>query len=571
MISKCLYLITNILEKKKIGNYLTVVVIFCIVFPVVFSDSLGHGRSIILHVPFWISYLFILWRNLLLKSILSFFDGFIVTTLPILFTLITHFYGYHHFGGYDLSMLIDASWRAYIGQIPFVDFYFTVPPLFFIGGKLAFLLFGPKWSSILLFNTLFSLLQALIVIAILKLYKIRALYIVPLILTGLLLPTWITSHWWHSIITNSTGVVFIISCWCFLQNPSFLSSKILIILAGGGLILCKPNVAYPLYMSISIIVFYFSTERILFLLLLIAGLLFSLSVLLLNSIDPILLIKSYMSIAKGRAKMNLWIPPEYTFFDSLLLLFQYAVLFLPLAISLFFFNKSVFFESYEREDLAVIFLSFSSIFCGLLGLKTNWDIKNNDFTLIVIGSAMISHVVYENFSRSDMKNLLIFSIVFSVSTLTWVNVALGKSRWRNHRVGYGSFFEFVETEEVVREGFFINLRTGHRFNRVLLQVKEVLDKVSDRNHVFMGPRIECLYAQFQITSPSGLPIWWHPGSAYCNEDIGDIIKQFKSLNFEAAIFLKNDFTRMPSEIIEYLYFEFERDNSLGDLTVFYRL
>jgi hypothetical protein len=55
--------------------------------------------------------------------------GFVLIFFASYLTII---FGYRQFGGYDLSPLIDLSWRFSRGETPGVDFINTFPPLLLV-------------------------------------------------------------------------------------------------------------------------------------------------------------------------------------------------------------------------------------------------------------------------------------------------------------------------------------------------------------------------------------------------------------------------------------------------------
>ena len=87
-------------------------------------------------------------------KILIFIHLFIVL---LLFYTINSF-GMHQIGGFDHSAMIETAWRLEQGFTPIRDFYCTFPFLFYFGLDLSYKLFGVKWSSIIIINSLFSIL-----------------------------------------------------------------------------------------------------------------------------------------------------------------------------------------------------------------------------------------------------------------------------------------------------------------------------------------------------------------------------------------------------------------------------
>jgi len=70
----------------------------------------------------------------------------VVLTLNALFLNYNAFRGFNFF---DMGSFLDASWRIYCGQIPYVDFIFTTGPLHLYMNVFFFLLFGFGKSAVL--------------------------------------------------------------------------------------------------------------------------------------------------------------------------------------------------------------------------------------------------------------------------------------------------------------------------------------------------------------------------------------------------------------------------------------
>src|ERR1035438_1543266 len=63
------------------------------------------------------------------------------------------------FGGYDYSAMIQAGWIQLSSLVPFKDYPCTYPPLFFLGDRYAFLIFGVRWIAFVLLGAVFAVLS----------------------------------------------------------------------------------------------------------------------------------------------------------------------------------------------------------------------------------------------------------------------------------------------------------------------------------------------------------------------------------------------------------------------------
>jgi hypothetical protein len=101
------------------------------------------------------------------------------------------------------------------------------------------------------------------------------------------------------------------------------------------------------------------------------------------------------------------------------------------------------------------------------------------------------------------------------------------------------------------------------------QLLQALSESDDRN-VFLGPRLELFYARFGLSSPRGLPLWWHDGTSYTERDALKIEQSFIRAKFSRAIFFKQDFTRFPDALRDYVDREYSIDEKYSQLTIFWR-
>ena len=121
----------------------------------------------------------------------------------------------------------------------------------------------------------------------------------------------------------------------------------------------------------------------------------------------------------------------------------------------------------------------------------------------------------------------------------------------------------------IDDGFFGKFETRRQFRDLLQQVDSVVD-ASKGKKIFFGPLMEFLYAREGLSSPSNLPVWWHPGSSYAISREPDISQAWQEHRFDVLIFNKNDRTRFPQALLSEIQSQYEFDNSNRAIDVFYR-
>jgi hypothetical protein len=237
-----------------------------------------------------------------------------------------------------------------------------------------------------------------------------------------------------------------------------------------------------------------------------------------------------------------------------------ALILLPLAVV---FNRG---RLHRRNTLAVA-LAVSLLFIGVYSALTNCEAQSVSWPLLMFGTAILTYD--PSFARLFKPRFLL--LYLSILALIGVYLfGLGYIRNRIEIVGNRKFYEdYLAPNPVSDNPVFRGLRTGPRFQTVLAQIKQVLDGPNSHN-VFFGPRMEFGYAAFNRPSPTGLPLWWHPGSSFGLADEQRILQEWKSKNFDCLVFLKHDFTRYSPELMKILHADYTFVESASELTVLYR-
>lgn len=67
---------------------------------------------------------------------------------------------------------------------------------------------------------------------------------------------------------------------------------------------------------------------------------------------------------------------------------------------------------------------------------------------------------------------------------------------------------------------------------------------------------------------SSKPLWWHPGSSYAIRREKNVIKTFENSHFDVLIFLKNDRTRIPGTLLNYIDSSYHIDRKSDYLDIY---
>jgi hypothetical protein len=484
-------------------------------------------------------------------------------TTPFVAALIAQRLGMRQFCGYDLSMVVDTGWRISIGQRAFRDFYMTVPPVFAFGAALAFRVFGTAWNSLVIFNTAVCLSFGVASVGLLWRGGYRSVTNLAPVSFACVIPVLVDGYWWHSSVTSVIAVFYLTSLMCWRRRLADTVLRVAVVSSTALLALSKPNVAIPMIGLTGASLILNAELRYAYLPLLAASAAAVLGLLYSSGTSVVGLVSSYAAVS-GRAGLNLFAPPGAEPWSVYLSVGMIALLAAP---SIFLLGRNRVSRTLPTIEVQLIIAALVSSY---LGMRTNWDVKQNDFPLLIGGLSFVMPIV----GTPDRFSLAAGRVFVSSCALTCgCLLSLGATRWRLDGCGYGAFYETQLDTTPFRDGFFSGLVSGARLHRVIDEVSAALT-VGNRSKyspkVFFGPRMEFCYAYFSLQSPTGLPVWWHPGSSFPEGDTDLIAGRFVNHRFDILIFLKSDFTRMPDSILRYLPSAYQRDDSNPELTVFRR-
>jgi len=491
-----------------------------------------------------------------------------IAMLPLILLMVLSIpFGYDQFGGYDLSPMIDAAWRSTCGQVPYVDFAYTLPPSFYAGCVLAHACLGVQWSSFIEIYVLYTVICIILIWMALWRANVRHPAILLLVVAGLMVPQWFTSYWWHSSVTSLACCLFLAWMLAFIEKPASIFNALILAVAMAWLALGKPNGAAPCLILGSGIALLYSRARLRFIAVAALALALFLAALLALKISPYLLFDSYAGIAKNRLDLDFLIPRGLPVWGL-----ELARVHLYLFFSLTILGVVSVIAVWKKAPMRLTPWYLTALVAAgsaYIAMRTNCDCKHNDLPLLIFGAAVALSPWVHLYRHTKGNTITVGVAALVIAALAWTSFAPGASRWRQQLTGYGAFYETAPLV-AVDNGYFKGLRAGPRFHAVVREARDVTQKASAQV-IFFGPRIEFLYAELQLDSCRKLPLWWHPGSSYPLRQEAAIVNNFKAGHIDLAVFLKDDFTRFPAAIRAYLEQEFVKDNqTYPTLTVFRR-
>jgi len=467
--------------------------------------------------------------------------------------------GMIQFGGFDHSALIDMGWRLYNGQKPFADFPCPMPPVFYLGAWLAFVVFGVSWWSLVALAALFS--GATFVWGYFLWFRITEDTPLAWLLSFFLQVCTIVlvSYWWYNPVTTIAACLFFLSGQLLLVRPRDFSVRTSFVLSLALLALSKPNVAAPLAVA-AVAILACSKQRVTALVLASITAFLVLFLLAIAGVDPLGVVDAYRAVA-GRGMSLNQLFQDISAGEKLLFSVVLGLLLLPW---LFLLPKLL-----RLVRTPSIALSFFALVAGVWGFLTNGEAKLVDAPLIVyatfFGLCLACPASSGLLSRDVLSRCLIVLVCFLVGLAS--GQALTRDRVK--AIGPGAFFESQTVDSSGLPEFFSGLRAGQNLHVVASEVQRVAEERKNAP-VYFGPRMQWAYAAFGINSPKRQPVWWHPGVSFDAEKEASYESMLVEEGFPIMVFLRDDFTYMSARLLGRLSENYGVDTSFSTLTVLRR-
>lgn len=487
-----------------------------------------------------------------------------VALLTLTISLVVHWCGMRQFGGFDHSVLIDYGWRLMSGERPFLDFPLTVPIGFFLGSYYAFLAFGVYWQSLVDAFAIFGvvtflwslwLLDDLIKERWLRLvfaFALQALCIIPV------------SYWWYNPLTTMAGVIYVLSAYVWLRRPGSGAASLSYFFALVLLAAMKPNVAGCLILLTTVVLLTSREHRVpVSICSCLAFLAFSLW-LQLHGINLFDCLRSYSSVS-GRAFQLGPSVENLTNAETRVSLAVLALVLLPLAACIATGRRLL-------TQWRTVALGLACILGALSNFVTAGESKLLDLGMILVGVAIVLKACGAwsegpSAPAHAAGKLAAHYLTFIAVALSGAGIAVGMTRHRVRGIGMDTFFEHQLADEPFTAGFFRGLRSGRIFKEVYSQVESIVSQ-SPEKAMFFGPRMEWSYAAFRLPSPSGFPVWWHPGTSFSLVDQSNYIRSLIQARHDLLIFLKGDLTYYSPAFINVIKAHYSEDGSFSRLAIF---
>lgn len=471
--------------------------------------------------------------------------------LIIISSFLALYFVKYQFGGYDLSPIIDLSWRLSNSEMPGRDFINTIPPIIIVFLRIESF-FGFSWFDLTILNILAVILCYIFLGSYKDIVDRPLLYsfFIPMILCY---PLIYTNHIWHSSVSQYISIIFCFSVYSCLhelnRNSNYTYYLFLMFMASLLLVAAKQNVAFPFIFTT---IFYISLSRV-------SNKISCLAIIVFGAISGILLLVYFFNFSfeglfysyyavLGRSSPSREMLGAVFSISTNQFLFLSIIIFFGFLLKIIINVKTKF---YEENRLYLIICAFVSF----VPVLTDWDSKFNNISLPFF---IFSYFYYDPVISNVKKNSCLKSNLFLINRIDFITllmiftyiVAIFGGYTRERMKNVGPFYQ-TPAEIEIKEGYFSGLVTGQNFNTILQEIKAVKYEFPSRK-LFFGPRIEFGYLLTKSKSPAGMPLWWHPGTSYLIKDEDIIVENFVKNNFDILIFSKSDRTRMPYKIINFI-------------------
>ena len=487
-----------------------------------------------------------------------------VMLIPITLSIWATWFGRIQLSTYDASSVIDLAWRLNSGQSPGSDFPNTLPPVHIILSKLSWIIFGYRWTSftwLSLICTIVFLISS--IFAWVYCSRNRSSSQIIVLSSLMVIPHVVIGHLWHSSTTALIAVAT--SCWLIAVVRNVVSKPIHCIFGIHlALLVCaKPNVGLPMALilvGLCILTLWrnwLALSRVFSCTFIGTSLIFYVS-----GVNMRDYVHTLIGLAGSRSTPNMLFPDGVDgYFQNRLTTLYLSCTILLLIYGCFSLSSLIRKHTSRWLELMVGVGTFST---GLFGMATNWDIKESSIPLMLFGLLIFSSVASWREINILRREIMILPLLILVMWVLLSSFMLGASRWRMELTG--PMFQRGVTSEF-RGTMLHQVKGAPLLHAVVEQTQKVLEAESPKS-VFFGPRMEFLYSQFEIKSPLGLPIWWHEGTSYLASDFLGISRAFEQEKFDILIFFKNDYTRFPRSLQQFISLNYAKDEAHSQLTLF---
>jgi hypothetical protein len=468
------------------------------------------------------------------------------------------------FPGEDGGITSLAGWQLHLGARAYVDFPADgLPPLYLLGTKWAYALFGVHWSSLVAMTALFGGLSfvALAVLVWRLGWGTTATILLPLMAVSVsVLPA---SFWWHNQLTAMSAALFLCAALLFVSRPQERWAQAA--LAGTAVLLSwsKANSAGLLLLGAALVFLFSRRLRLKGLAVLAGSGLASLLLLLALGVDVPAMLGSYF-VGASRVAQSGGFATYFIVNDSDEA--KRTLMLVAPAIAVLLATLVVVVRSRPRsEQWASLVLCLIGVATGFVAMGTNNDHNMVELPVIAIGISGLLRLAMPAIKSRPLAVALPALLAATLATIAVNGLGYAVDRHRIMSAGQTIFYENTTLETFSEPPFFRGLRAGPMLTGTVKDIQAVLN-LNHWNHrldasAYFGPRLLWAYPAFGIRPAGGLPLWWQEYLEGLPRT-RDAVSAWVAAHFELAIFFRGngaegDYTWLPASLLASLHNDYD--------------
>ena len=499
-----------------------------------------------------------------------------LTLSSVFFAWFIFHFGNRQFGAWDYNIVIDTGWRQILGQRAYTDFVTPNPPGFNLGIYYAFRLFGVTWNAQLSAIILFCLITFFWIYWLLRQFPAPTSYAIFLAFSVEGVTILPLCFWWYNDTTSVLAAIFLLSALlCARQDAegrADLGSRaawLSYMVSMGLFCLMKPNIAGLLISVVTVLLFVAVQNKRRLLLITLGGMVLCFAILFVNHVSISAMIRSYHDAAIERGGLSRFGLDGFTRRDRYRLVLWTLLLAAPLLALLPRFIGAI--RDRQWRVLAFLLIFTIAVPVALYGMFTDGELKELETAVIVISCGVLCLDLTKNWTL-----LRPFFIAMVISMLG-VTIYEGTTRERVRRISPGYFFEYSDADRPIRDRLFSSLVSTPLMDEVQSDVRRATKAFP--GSTFLGPRLEFDYADMNIPSPTGWPVYYQPGTSFARRDEDRLTSVWISHKFQTLIF-RNDFPVTafrepfldfyPDDLVEIIHRHYELQPGFSRIQVYTR-
>lgn len=407
--------------------------------------------------------------------------------------------GRRQFGAGDYGSIAAHAWALHLGYAPYREVVTAYPPLFLLGAKAGFAVFGVRWLAMVWMAALFSGATFLLQAVLLAKNGLR-----PAICLGVSLAVQIVSMlplstWSYNPESAVCAALFLSAVAWLHAAPRENAARAALVATGALLATCKPNVA-GIVLPAAAILLAFSADRASALAcLVVAGVLAALALVILG-FDLAAMVRIYAQVSHARlapggfSRLLWWADARFEVPNTLAAL-------APIAVAMGFSLAAA-----SRPRAPVFRAGLALV--GLIAMLASW-ITDHEFKMSATPPFLVAGALWLLSESSRSRRALVTTSLVLLSTY---GLILSVQRKRVLAIGEHEFYESGPLAPVTNPPFFAGVLAAPPMFAALdaLDAELRARGYAQRSDapVFFGPRLEFAYAAWGIHPIRRLPLLW---------------------------------------------------------------